>query len=141
MAASVTPPLAGGCLCGGVRYEVSEPLVSSNYCHCTRCQRRTGTAASANARAVPGSFRIVRGEDLVRVYAPGDGFEKAFCSVCGSALFSRNPADPDQIGVRLGTFDGDPGIRPQQHNFTDYAAVWEPIPDDGLPRHPERAPG
>jgi hypothetical protein len=134
-------PLTGGCLCGGVRYEVTEPLVSSNYCHCTRCQRRTGAAASANARAAPGSFRIVQGEELVRVYAPDDGFEKAFCSVCGSALFSRNPDDPGQVGVRLGTFDGDPGIRPQQRNFVAYAAVWEPIPDDGLPRHPERPAG
>jgi hypothetical protein len=123
-----------------VRYEVSEPLVSSNYCHCTRCQRRTGTAASANGRVAPGSFRIVLGEELVRVFAPDDGFEKAFCAICGSALFSRNPADPEQIGVRLGTFDGDPGIRPQHRNFTDYAAVWEPIPDDGLPRNAERAP-
>ena len=42
-------PLTGGCLCGAVRYEVTEPLVSASYCHCTRCQRRTGTAASAQA--------------------------------------------------------------------------------------------
>jgi hypothetical protein len=140
MEASQEPVLTGGCVCGGVRFEISKPFVSANYCHCTRCQRRTGTAASANARVAPGSFRIVHGEELVRAWDPGDGFEKAFCSVCGSALFSRNPADPDQLGVRLGTIDGDPGTRPQQRNFTSYAAVWEPIPDDGLPRNPEAAP-
>jgi hypothetical protein len=38
-------PLTGGCLCGGVRYEVSEPLVVAGYCHCARCRRRTGAAA------------------------------------------------------------------------------------------------
>ena len=132
--------MTGGCLCGGVRFEVSEPFLSAGYCHCTRCQRRTGTAASANARVAPGSFRVLQGEELVRYWAPDAGFEKAFCSVCGSALFSRNPDDHDQIGVRLGTIDGDPGIRPDHRNFTAYAAVWEPIPDDGLPRNPERAP-
>ncbi len=42
----MSAPLTGGCLCGGVRYEVSAPLVSAGYCHCTRCQRRTGTAAA-----------------------------------------------------------------------------------------------
>ena len=37
----------------------------------------------------------------------------------------------------MGTFDGDPGIRPSVRQFVAYAAPWEPIPDDGLPRHAE----
>ena len=61
-------PLTGGCLCGAVRFEVTEPPHYASYCHCTRCQRRTGTAASAQARIVPGSLRIVQGADLVRSY-------------------------------------------------------------------------
>jgi hypothetical protein len=129
--------LTGGCLCGGVRYEVSEPLISSNYCHCTRCQRRSGTAASANGTCAPGSFRIVHGEELVRCWRPEQGFEKCFCSVCGSALFSRDPQTRSTVAVRLGTVDGEPGIRPQKRQFVDYAAVWEPLPDDGLPRFAE----
>jgi hypothetical protein len=130
--------ITGGCVCGGVRYEVSQPFESSSYCHCTRCQRRTGTAASANARAVEGSFRIVQGEELVKCWDPGGGgAEKCFCSNCGSALFSRNTQTKGEVGVRLGSVDGDPGIRPQKRQFTAYAAVWEPIPDDGLPRFPE----
>jgi hypothetical protein len=131
-------PLTGACLCGGVRFEVTAPLVSASYCHCTRCQRRTGTAAAASARVAPGSLRITSGERLVRAYDPGDGgFLKEFCSACGGALWSRSPEDPDVIGVRLGTFDADPGIRPQYRQFVAYAAVWEPLPDDGLPRYPE----
>jgi len=131
-------PLTGGCLCGSVRYEITEPLVSASYCHCKRCQRRTGTAASASARIVPGSLRIVSGEELIRSFEPPDGFAKLFCSACGSALWSRNPLDPEVISVRLGTFDEDPGIRPSYRQFVAYAAPWEPIPDDGLPRFPER---
>ena len=42
--------------------------------------------------------------------------------------------------VRLGAFDGDPGVRPSAHQFVAYAAPWEPIPDDGLPRYDERMP-
>jgi hypothetical protein len=133
-------PLTGGCLCGGVRFEVSEPPISASYCHCTRCQRRTGTAASAQVRIVPGSLRIISGEELVRAYEPEDGFPKEFCSVCGSALWSRNPENPDALGVRMGAFDDDPGVRPSYRQYVAYAARWEPIPDDGLARFPERRP-
>jgi hypothetical protein len=130
--------LTGGCLCGGVRYEIAEPFVTAGYCHCTRCQRRTGTAASAQGRIVPGSLRIVQGEELVREWKPEDGFAKCFCSNCGGALWSRNH-EGQIASVRLGTVDGDPGIRPSYRTFTNYAAVWEPIPDDGLERFPERS--
>jgi len=132
--------LTGGCLCGAVRFEISEPPISASYCHCTRCQRRTGTAASAQARIVPGSLRVVSGEELVRAFEPEDGFPKEFCSACGSALWSRNPENPDALSVRMGAFDEDPGVRPSYRQYVAYAAQWEPIPDDGLPRFPERRP-
>ena len=131
-------PLTGGCLCGGVRFRVDAPLVVATYCHCTRCQRRTGTAASAQARIQPGSLTVTQGEELIRTYAPPDGFPKLFCGACGSALWSQSPVDPGIISVRLGAFDGDPGIRPSLRQFVAYAASWEDIPDDGLPRHAER---
>ncbi len=133
-------PLTGGCLCGGVRYEITEPLGGAVYCHCTRCQRRTGAGAAASARVAPGSLTITAGEELVVAYQPEGGFAKDFCGRCGSALWARSPDDPDLRFVRLGSIDGDPGVRPSAHQFTAYAAVWEPIPDDGLPRYPERRP-
>jgi hypothetical protein len=120
-----------------VRYEIDQPLVSASYCHCTRCQRRTGTAASANGRTAPGSFRVVEGEEQLRSWAPEGGAEKLSCAQCGSAVFSRLAGDPPTIGVRLGGLDADPGIRPQWHQYVAYAASWEELPDDGLPRYPE----
>jgi hypothetical protein len=130
--------LTGACGCGAVRYEVSAPLVSAGYCHCTRCQRRTGTAAAANGRTENGSFRVVAGEERLRAWKPAGGWEKWFCGDCGSALFSRHPTEPGQVSVRLGTLDQDPGLRPSSRQFTAYAAPWEQIPDDGLTRHRER---
>ena len=130
-------PLSGGCGCGAVRFEISEPLGAAVYCHCTRCQRRTGTAASANARLAPGSLVIVAGADRVATWQPPDGWAKLFCADCGSALFSRDREDPSVMSVRLGTVDRDPGVRPDARQFVAYAAAWEPIPDDGLPRWPE----
>jgi hypothetical protein len=130
-------PLSGGCLCGGVRFEIDEPLVSAGWCHCTRCQRRTGTSASAQARIAPGSLRLLAGEELLRAYEPPDGFAKVFCSACGAHLWSRHPEDGQVWSVRLGAFDDEPGIRPGYRQYTAYAAPWDPIPDDGLPRYPE----
>jgi hypothetical protein len=128
--------LTGACLCGGVRYEVDEPLGEATYCHCTRCQRRTGAGAACSARVAPGSFRVVQGEDLIKAWDPGDGgFPKAFCTTCGGALYAQHPDDPTILSIRLGTVDGDPGVRPVAHNRVETAAVWEPIPDDGLPRY------
>jgi hypothetical protein len=137
---SVRLPLTGGCLCGGVRFEVTKVPVSAGYCHCTRCQRRTGTAASASARIAPGSLRVLSGAGLIKAYRPPDGFAKVFCSNCGSALWSQSQTDPEAIGVRMGAFDRDPGIRPSARAYVAYAAPWEAIPDDGLPRFPESRP-
>ena len=99
-----------------------------------------GTAASANASVVPGSFRLISGGEHLGTWSPEGGFHKIFCTSCGAALYSQSPTDPEIIGVRLGAFDRDPGVRPPYRQFVAYAAPWEPIPDDGLPRHPERAP-
>jgi hypothetical protein len=130
--------ITGGCLCGGVRFELGVPPEHAGYCHCTRCQRRTGTAASAQARVDGRAFRLVAGEDLVWAWRhPEGGFEKCFCRECGAHLFSRNPDDPTQMSIRLSAFDGDPGVRPSFRQFTAYAAVWEAIPEDGLERFPE----
>ncbi len=132
-------PLSGACSCGGVAYDLSERLLGAAYCHCKRCQRRTGTAFSVTALTQPGSFSISKGADLVNEYDPGDGgWIKAFCTKCGGHLFTRNPENPELIAIRMGSLDQDPGIRPSLHQFTDYAAPWEPVPDDGLPRFPER---
>jgi hypothetical protein len=129
------PSLSGGCLCGGVRFELSEPASAAGYCHCTRCQRRTGSAASAQAAIDGGTFRLLQGEELVKAWRhPDGGFEKAFCRECGAHLFSRNPDDHSQMSVRMGAFDGDPGVRPSWRAHTATAAPWEPLPDDGLER-------
>lgn len=126
-------PLTGRCLCGAVRFEITAPLVSAGYCHCTRCQRRTGTAASPQARVAPGAFRLLSGEEHLRSWTPPDGMTKEFCGTCGAHLWSRDESGETRA-VRFGVFDGDPGIRPTDRQWVSSAAAWEPLPDDGLVR-------
>jgi hypothetical protein len=125
-------------MCGSVRFEIDQPLVGAACCYCKRCQRRTGTGFSASGLTMPGSMRFTEGEETVRIYEPGDGWNKGFCSNCGSQTHTVNPENPDLVAVRLGALDQDPGVRPLGHQFVDYASEWYPVPDDGLPRFPER---
>ena len=132
-------PLTGGCLCGAVRFEVTEAPLSAGYCHCTRCQRRTGTAASAQARLPAGALRVVSGEETSGPGSRTQGFAKVFCGRCGSALFSHDP-ERRHWAVRLGALDPGHGIRPTYRQRLESACEWEPVPDDGLDRWPGRAP-
>jgi hypothetical protein len=133
-------PLQGGCLCGAVRYEIAAPLLSAGYCHCTHCQRRTGTGSSANGRVPQAGFRLLQGDDALNAFKPPTGVPKLFCSRCGSAMFSGDPFSDEEVAVRLGTLDRDPGIRPQYRQFLDSAVSWESIPSDDLTRYPGRRP-
>jgi hypothetical protein len=133
------PALTGSCGCGAVRFAVSEPPDAAAYCHCTRCQKRTGTAAQASARVAPGTVTITAGAEHLGEWTPPGGLAKTFCRECGSHLFGRDPDSGAIHVVRMAAFDTDPGVRPMAHQFVAYAAAWEPIADDGLPRFDERA--
>jgi hypothetical protein len=131
--------VAGGCLCGGVRFEVEPPFIRANHCHCSRCRRHSGTAVCTQARVWSEQFTLLKGEELIRVYGSGEGNSpgavKAFCLECGSSLFGGTWPSGKQVSIRMGAFDGDPGIRPQFHTFVESRASWDRI-DDDLPRYP-----
>src|SRR5271166_2587412 len=133
---SPASPLQGGCLCGAVRFEITAPFLSAGYCHCTHCQRRTGTGSSANGRVPREGFRLLQGAEQLRAFQPPGGVPKLFCATCGSALFSGEPLSDEEVSVRLGALDRHPGIGMQYRAFVASAASWEPVPQDGLKRYP-----
>ena len=133
-------PLGGGCLCGGVRFEITAPFAVALYCHCTHCQRRTGSSYSVGGRVQRDGFRLIAGRELIASFTPEGGIPKLFCSRCGGHVFTGDPCTDALVGVRFGALDADPGIRPTLRQFTASAPFWDPIPDDGLPRFPRAAP-
>jgi hypothetical protein len=129
--------VGGSCLCGGVRFEVELPFLRANHCHCSLCRKHSGTFGLTQGRVPREQFRLLEGEELLTVFRPTTGtVVKAFCSSCGSSLFGGSWPEGDEVSIRLGSLDADPGIRPQWHQFVDSRAVWDEIPEDGLPRYP-----
>ena len=134
-----SPIHTGSCGCKAVTFEVAAPLVAAAYGHCTRCQKRTGTAVQASARVQPGSVTITSGAEHVRDWNPG-GLAKSFCELCGSHVFARDPETGEILIVRMAAIDGDPDVRPLARQFVAYAAPWEEVPDDGLMHFDEAIP-
>jgi hypothetical protein len=136
----VTATVRGSCLCGGVRFELEPPFSDANYCHCSRCRKHSGSDYGVQGRVPRERFRLLQGEELITVYRPEEGRVKAFCSVCGSSLFGREWPEGDEVAIRLGALDDDPGIRGEWHAFVD-SRGWTELPDDGLPRYAQGHPG
>jgi hypothetical protein len=126
--------MTGRCLCGGVRFEVEGPFGRTAFCHCTSCQRASGSAFSVNAPVPVSRLRWTVGQELIREYPSSPGKHRAFCSRCGSPLYARHASEPGSLNVRLGLVEGDPGVRPNAHFNVSDRASWYTIEDE-LPQH------
>ena len=110
----MTTPLAGGCLCGAVRYTISIPVSTLRACHCLNCQKSSGAAGTVNAVVPTDSFRITKGE--TRKYddsatQSGRTLSRHFCAECGSPIYSHRNPNPGFVVVRAGTLDDSSGMK------------------------------
>lgn len=122
--------LSGSCLCGGVRYEIDGALDSVVFCHCSRCRKATGSAFAAVAPIAADAFRLSCGGGLLAEYESSPGVFRVFCRNCASPLYSRRPAQPDLLRLRIGTLDSDIGAPRFMHIFTGSKADWYAIHDE-----------
>jgi hypothetical protein len=139
----------GSCLCGGVKFEITGPLLRPLNCHCSLCRKQHGAAFRSRARVRRSDFKWIRGEELVAYYEATRGYRRGFCRVCGSPILNRaephsrvaesHPQSLDEFGIALGTLDDDPGVRPESHIFVGSKASWFEI-TDALPQFPELLP-
>lgn len=123
----MTIVLRGSCLCGKVRFELSEPPTNFYTCHCRRCRKITGSSNAANLFAPLNSIRWIQGEDIVAsfVLSPETFFNSAFCSACGSPV-PRRARSGDFIIVPAGCPDDEPTLAPGSTIFwSDRASCFE----------------
>lgn len=83
--------IRGGCLCGGVRFEIARARGPFELCHCTRCRKASGSAFVPWLWALREDFRLLQGEELIRRYeAPlrdkPPPYRTSFCGRCGSPV-------------------------------------------------------
>ncbi|MEX0733598.1 MAG: GFA family protein [Steroidobacteraceae bacterium] len=128
----------GGCLCGGIRYEIDGPLFDVGNCHCSMCRRFHGAAFATYGKVDTENFRWLSGQELLAIYESSPGKGWAFCRVCGSSL--GVPTRGKLSELALGALDADPGVRPTEHIFVGSKAGWHEITDD-LPQYEAWPPG
>lgn len=135
-----SPSVGGSCLCGAVKYAISLPFVTFDYCHCSRCRKASGSAHTSNLIADPTHFKWTSGADFVVRYdlSQAQSFATSFCRRCGSPLPHKTRSGREMI-VPAGSLDDDPSIRPAHRIFWDSRAVWWSA-EENLPRFTEYPP-
>jgi len=133
-------PLTGGCLCGAVRYAIAAPIAALRACHCTHCQKNTGTGMSVNAVVASKDFAITLGtpKRFTTTADSGRTLMRHFCGDCGSPLYAYREVSPERIVVKAGTLDDPSGLKITAHIWTKSAQPWSHI-DPGtehLPGNP-----
>jgi hypothetical protein len=120
-------PLGGGCSCGAVRYEISAFPLLLYACHCTNCQRETGSAFALNMPVATGSFRITSGTPRAwrRVRSSGARTASWFCGDCAGRLYGDRDTRPESVNVRAGTLDDTSWLVPVAHFFMRGPGRWE----------------
>lgn len=117
--------IKGSCLCGDVTYQFVGPVKVFQYCHCSRCQKITGSAHASNIIIDPHNFEWLTGEEQVGRFELPDAkyFASSFCKKCGSSLPWVTQSGTAQI-VPAGTLDDDPDARPKHNIFYADKACW-----------------
>ena len=123
--------IRGSCLCGTVKFHVTEPFKIVQNCHCQRCRKGRAAAHATNGFTSFDGVKFTQGEDHLTFYKVPDAkyFTQVFCKTCGSKM-PRHDADRDIVVVPFGALDDDPGVKPERHIYTDYMAKWHEITDD-----------
>jgi hypothetical protein len=115
--------LEGGCLCGAVRYRIHADPLTLYACHCTDCQRQSGSA-----------FGLSLALDLTT--DDGRNRRPRLCGACGTRLYNESKV-AEVVVVRGGTVDGAAKLRPIGHIWTTSAQPWVRIPEGAL-TYPEQ---
>jgi hypothetical protein len=125
--------LSGSCLCGGVKFSLTETPTDATACHCSQCRRQSGHFfASAN---VPKSAVQLADSTHLAWYASSQKVRRGFCARCGSTLFWE-PVQRDWTSVALGALDGPTGLTLARHIFVADKGDYYDI-GDGLPQNPQ----
>ena len=124
--------LTGGCQCGGIRYEVTGAPQQLVVCHCTDCQRQSGSAFGMTLLVKEEDFRLTHGELKTYQSKSDAGRAKlgAFCPGCGTRIYHKPEWRKGTVSVKPGTLDDTSKLKPDIHIWTGSKQPWITIPED-----------
>ncbi len=132
-------PMEGRCTCGAIRFRMETAPMFVHCCHCTWCQRETGSAFVLNAMIEADRVTVLEGQPEM-VLTPsnsGKGQKIVRCPTCHVALWSHYPGAGDAVSfVRVGTLEQRALVPPDIHIFTSTKLPWVSLPAD-VPAVPE----
>ena len=116
----------GQCHCGRVTYRAEIDPAKISICHCTDCQNLTGSAYRVSVPAIEGSFHLTSGKPAVYVKLGESGSRRAqaFCSNCGSPLYTYDSDNPKVYGLRVGCIAERAELVPKKQKWCRSALRW-----------------
>ncbi len=124
--------ITGGCLCGAVRYSTKAEPAMMAFCHCTDCQKQSGSAFSVNVLVPHGEIETT-GDALSKFDikgTTGQNVSRNFCNQCGSPLFNVLDAFGGLAAIKAGTMDDSSWVKPGVQIWCDSAQPWGVLDDE-----------
>ncbi len=120
----------GSCLCGGIQFSIDSELEPIQVCHCSQCRKAQGTPFATNTPVSTTAFHLLSGAELITVFESSPGKQRAFCSRCGSPIYSKRDSLPGVLRIRVGLINEPVSVKPEAHFHTGSKANWWAIEDD-----------
>lgn len=134
--------IEGGCLCGAVTYSSPAEPVMTAICHCTDCQKQSGSAFSLVVVAPKDGFEVTGEPAVFETIGEETGKPnlRHFCANCGSPLWSDSPLMPGMVIVKAGTLNDTSGLQPALEVWGRSAHDWVGEAPEGRMRVPTGPP-
>jgi hypothetical protein len=127
----MTPVLEGGCLCGKVRFKASGLPLNTLACHCTFCQRLTGSSFYAESIYRRDAVQFNEGA-LSQFDHLSDGSGKKvhvhFCPTCGTTVGLTFERWPDFRAISRGCLDDPNAVEITSNIWTRSAQTGVALP-------------
>lgn len=126
--------IEGACHCGAITYEAEIDPEKIAVCHCTDCQRTSGSPYRVGVLAPSATFKLSgTPKTYIKTAESGSKRLQAFCGHCGSPLYSSAVTDPPTYNLRLGSIRQRAALTPKRQNWCRSALGWSMNIED-LPR-------
>jgi hypothetical protein len=130
-------PVCGGCLCGAVRYQINQSLITVSLCHCLSCRKATGSAGVSWIIIERENLTFFKGEP--RTFKSSQNVIRSFCAQCGTSLTYQSENAPATIDVTTSTLDNPEDYPPTEEVWLSHKLPWQ-ISIKSIPQYTEDSP-